>query len=540
MELTRRAAMLATAGLALAAAPPPAAAQGARVTGTVRDPAGAGIAGVMVSNGIDVALSDAAGAWTLPVEPGQSVFVIKPTGGMVPIDPQTQLPQFAVPLPPASTPDFRFAGIPPAPLPDRIDFTLRRQEEPTSFEALLFTDPQPESLAELGFIRDDVVAQVDTGNAAFGITTGDVMFDDLAWYERSNRIIGTLGIPWWHCCGNHDMNFDAPDNKLSRETFRAVYGARHAAFQYGGALFFLLDNVDYHGHDPARPNGGGIYRGFFGAAQLAFVRNVLAHIPTDALVVYCFHIPLRTLAGTDPGNSTVDVADFLAAISTHPNSFSFCGHTHTNEHYELGAADGFTGGTHHHHVMAAVSGSWWSGPFDERGIPVAVQVDGCPNGHHVLSVEGATCRTRFVPARDPEHSPMRLMLDAVMHREVETEKDYPMGALLRGPLDAASVGATFLLANIYDGGPRTKVSLRIGADGALMAMTRTVRMDPFVQELYSRNIATKKPWVQPGLSSHIWQVRLPPRLPPGTHRLVVQATDRHGRASEAAMILEIV
>jgi hypothetical protein len=70
-------------------------------------------------------------------------------------------------------------------------------------------------------------------------------------------------------------------------------------------------------------------------------------------------------------------------------------------------------------------------------------------------------------------------------------------------------------------------------------MQRTVRLDPFVQELYERNAATKKPWVQPGLSGHIWQARLPAGLPAGTHRLVVQATDAHGARLIGSMILEV-
>ena len=133
--------------------------------------------------------------------------------------------------------------------------------------------------------------------------------------------------------------------------------------------------------------------------QLAFVRNVLANVPRDSLVVYCFHIPLRTLAGTDPDTATVNARAFLEAISSHPNSLSFSGHTHTSEHWYFGAQDGFSGGTHHHQVLAAVSGSWWSGPFDERGIPIALQSDGAPNGFHILAIDGANYTTTLVPAR---------------------------------------------------------------------------------------------------------------------------------------------
>ena len=128
------------------------------------------------------------------------------------------------------------------------------------------------------------------------------------------------------------MNYEVPDDQFSKETFKRHFGARDYAFQHGGATFLMLDNVEYLGTDPSRPNGAGKYRGFFNARQLAFVRNVLANVPPDALVVACFHIPLRTVVGTDNSFSVENVADFLGAISSHANSTSFAGHTHTNEH----------------------------------------------------------------------------------------------------------------------------------------------------------------------------------------------------------------
>ncbi len=164
---------------------------------------------------------------------------------------------------------FRFAPLPPTgALPASIDFPLRRQDEKTRFDAILFTDPQPESLAEVGYIRDDVVAQTVEMDAAFGITHGDVMFDDLSFYGRYNRIVGTVGLPWYNCCGNHDMNLEATDNTYSRETFKRVFGARWHAFQYADATFLILDNVEYLGTDPEKPNGFGSTGGSSGRASL--------------------------------------------------------------------------------------------------------------------------------------------------------------------------------------------------------------------------------------------------------------------------------
>jgi hypothetical protein len=309
---TRRDVLAGAAVLALTASP--ALAQGITATarGTVFDADSSprtGVPGVMVSNGLEVVKTDADGSWSLPVGDGDSVFVIKPAGWALPVDPATNLPHFAYVHSPFGSPDlgFRFAGLAPTgPLPASIDFALHRNQEAAQFDAVLFTDPQPESLNEVGYIRDDVVSIVEASAMKFGITHGDIMFDDLSYYPRYNRIVGTIGLPWFNCRGNHDMNLEAPDNTFAAETFKRVFGARWHAFQYGSATFILLDNVDYLGTDPTRLNGFGKYRGYFGERQLGFVRNVLANVPRDSLVVISFHIPLKTLAATDAANNTVE------------------------------------------------------------------------------------------------------------------------------------------------------------------------------------------------------------------------------------------
>jgi C terminal of Calcineurin-like phosphoesterase/N terminal of Calcineurin-like phosphoesterase len=501
-----------------------------------------GIPGVMVSNGLEVVRTDADGGWSLPLRDGESVFVIKPSGWALPVDRETNLPRFAYVYAPNGSPElgFRFAGVAPTgPLAANIEFGLHRRDEPAKFDAVLFTDPQPESLHEVGYIRDDVVSVVDASQAAFGITHGDIMFDDLSYYPRYNRIVGTIGLPWFNCRGNHDMNLEAPDNTHAAETFKRVFGARWYAFQHGEATFILLDNVDYLGTDPSRPNGYGKYRGYFGDRQLGFVRNVLANVSPDSLVVIGFHIPLKTLAATDAANNTIDARAFLSAIGTHRNTVSFCGHTHTNEHWYFSDADGYEGGIHHHHILAAVSGSWWSGPFDARGVPMALQSDGAPNGFHILSVHGATYTTTLVPAHDPARGQMRVMLDSQLHGpNIEVIRDYHAGALLTGPIGVDRVASTRLVVNFFDGGPRSKVEVSVGGR-PYRALTKVERLDPFVVEVYARNGDTKKAWVAAGKSSHVWQGGLPSDLAAGTHRVAVRGTDEYGRTHAASMVLEV-
>ena len=506
-------------------------------SGTGRRQAGdPGIAGVLVSNGCEVVRTDGEGRYALPVGDETIIFVIKPTGYAVPVERGVMLPRFYYIHQPQGTPaqlGLRDRGIAPSgPLPGSIDFALRKVDEPGRFDVLMFTDPHAGSPAEIDFIRDDVVNPLIGTKAAFGLTTGDIMSDDLSLYGRYNRIIGQLGVPWHNIVGNHDLNLDAPDGRYSRETFKQTFGPSHYAFEYGGALFLMLDNVDYLGAGAP----GCRYRGRFGKRQLAFVANVLAATPADRLVVAAMHIPLRTyLEPDDPASNTVDGAAFIKLLGDRP-AISFSGHMHTTEHHYLG---GEARAPHHHHVMTAVSGSWWSGPYDHRGVAVADSHDGTPNGFHVLSVEGNRATTRYQPAKEPNARQVRIVLDSESHRARKaTADDFRMSQLVGSPIAQDAAGTTDLLVNVFDGGPRTTVEYRIG-ERAPVRMGRERRTDPFVKEVFARNQATKKPWVKAELCSHLWVARLPADLEAGTHCIRVRVTDEYGREHHDHLVLEV-
>lgn len=552
-DITRRDMLKGVAGGAALALVPSAAraqaaaAEPATATGLVYDagPDGTGrrgIAGVLVSNGRDVAVTDGAGRYSLPVAPETVVFVVKPAGYMTPLDAETNLPRFFAIHHPQGTPpslDLTYAGIAPTgPLPASIDFPLKPQPEPKAFDVLLFTDPQPQTAAELDFVRDDLMSVIGgAGAAAFGMTIGDLAFDDLSVYPRYNRLIGSIGVPWYNVGGNHDLNFEAPDRRHSRETFKRVFGPPAYAFCYADAVFIVLDDVNYLGADRGRPNAGGRYEGRLDEAQLDFVRNLLTHVPDDKLIVLAAHIPLRTyLDPADPAQNLVNRADLFKLFAGRRFTFSVSGHTHTTEHHYFGEAEGWPGGEpHHHHVLTAVSGSWWSGPYDHRGVAVADSRDGTPNGFHVLSIDGNRYTTRFVPAKEPDGRQIRVTLHAQAHDEMR--RDYRPGEQIQPRMGAAAVSAATLVANVFDGGPKTTVTLRAGG-APPVAMVPRVMPDPFVAELYARNDSVKKSWVKAEPSSHIWVARLP-ALRPGAHAVEVEAVLDSGRRVTARTVLEI-
>ena len=180
--------------------------------------------------------------------------------------------------------------------------------------------------------------------------------------------------------------------------------------------------------------------------------------------------------------------------------------------------------------MTAVSGSWWSGPLDHRGVAYGDSRDGTPNGFHILSVDGVSYKTRFQPFKEPNARQVRLSLLSHFHaNEREIKSEFRPGQLYSSPITRASLGAATLVANVFDGGPNTKVTMRVGGR-APVEMKREAIPDPFVEDLFARNEATKKSWVKAEASSHIWTARLPADLPAGAHLVVVDAITEYGDA----------
>jgi len=510
-----------------------------------REPGEPGIAGVRVSDGRQVVLTDEAGRYTLEIGDEATLFITKPSGYATPVNGR-MLPQFYYIHQPAGSPEgLRYPGIAPTgPLPSAIDFPLRRHAEPSSFEAILISDPQPQSQAEIDFIGDDVVSELIGTEARFGMTLGDILFDDLSLFPRYNSVIAQIGIPWYNVPGNHEMNLLATDDRYALETFKRHYGPPYYAFEYADAVFFVLDNIDYQGNgeiDPADLRGTGGYVARITEDQLAWFEAELAHVPDDSLVFLAMHSPLETYVSDAPGVTTQNRRELFRLLSGRRHLYAVAGHTHTTEHRYFDAEDGFSGPEpFHHHVLTTVSGSWWSGPLDERGIPVAEQRDGTPNGYHVLEIDGVDLKVRYKAAARPADYQMRILFDVAHHAPGgDILRDFRPGELLDGRLTVDELAAADVYVNLFDGGPRSKVELSID-DRPPLPMERVFRVDPSTDELFRRNAATVKPWVEAQASSHLFVADLPDDLGPGTYTVTVRAVDEFGQVHHAHRLLEIL
>lgn len=506
----------------------------------IRDAAEPGIPGVLVTNGRDVVRTDEAGGWTLSASPPTILSVVQPSGWRVPTS-ELQLPRHFRIHKPAGSPDdaFVFEGsAPTGPLPGSIDFPLQPvsrdagDDGPDRFRVLLFGDTQPYSLEEVGFIGRDVVPQAAAARADFGISLGDLVGDDLDLFTPLSETIAAIGVPWWNVYGNHDMNAMADHDDFAAETFHETFGPTDYAFQFGDATFIVLDDVIWQGFagwsstGPWRGSGRtdergfpkvGNYRGGLREHQIEFVRNLLAHIPKDQLVVVCVHIPIE-------GSGVHRVPEQQAlfeALSTHDNTLSLSGHTHIQRYWNFGSEHGYapvSGASHPHLNAGAVSGTWWRGGHDERGVPHATMRDGAPNGFWILDVDGKNHTLDFVPAsRD---------LDEQM-------------AVHLPPTIPAGTARPFLV-NVYAAGPEDEVAFRV-SDGPWTEMSFAPQVDPAYASLQAAEDAEPPARGRPlrnkaEVSHHIWSGTLPP-LPPGSSSIEIRWTDQWGRTRSTVQAL---
>jgi hypothetical protein len=135
-------------------------------------------------------------------------------------------------------------------------------------------------------------------------------------------MMGQIGAPIYYVLGNHDMNFDSPDDQNSDETWHRYFGPNYYAFQYGRAHFLVLDDVVWFG---AQGEQRGRYVAGLGERQIEFIRNYLRHVNRNDLVVLLMHIPMWEW----PDAERRQVFDALAPFA---HTLSFSAHTHVQMH----------------------------------------------------------------------------------------------------------------------------------------------------------------------------------------------------------------
>lgn len=468
-----------------------------------------GIPGVSVSNGVEVTQTDKDGKYNLPANDDQIIFVIKPSGYQFNLN-EYQQPLFYYIHKPNGSPKTRYSGVAPTgPLPESVNFGLRPYNEGEKYSLVVFGDPQPYTLEEVHYFHQGIVSEL-IGNKehSFGISLGDLVGDDLTLFYPYLHSISKIGLPWYHVYGNHDMNFDAKEDRYADETFEAVFGPANYSFNYGKVHYIVLDDVLY-----PDPRDGRGYWGGFRADQLEFVKNDLKHVPKDHLIVVSFHIPITEYGGGDQFRDK-DREKLFDLLKSFPNTLSLSAHTHFQMHDFFGKERGWKRKkVHHHYNVGTTSGDWYSGTMDKYGTPNSRMRDGTPKGYAILNIDGNTYNFDYKVAGE----------DASIKMDIHTPKVVPGKGRSRGEV----------VVNFFQGSKRDSLFFRVN-DEDWRPMRYAPSHDPAILKVqhnwdYQHMLPEGKRPSFPTNSTHIWRARIPNHFEPGEHTLEVKAKDFLGR-----------
>lgn len=470
----------------------------------VRDAGEKGLAGVCVSNMVEVVETDAQGRWQLPARDKTVFYVIKPRDYMMPLD-ENRIPQGYYIHDVKGAPRLRYTGIAPTgPLPASIDFPLMRHPESDRFDAVFFADTQIAKPGQQEYLAVDVVSELAGTKAAFGVTLGDLVFDNLDLYPFLTETMSGVGIPWFNVPGNHDQNYDAPGKGDHFSTFRRHFGPDYRAWNWGPVHFVALNNI--------RRTKKGKWTGGMWEEQRRWLANDLAHVPADRRVVLMMHVPLYSGHG---GCLTAMISELNDLLKDRLHVVALSGHTHTHHHNWITARQGWKKGSPLEHAhIATACGAWWSGGVGERGVPFSLCQDGTPNGYVTAHFNGTAFSYQGKAAG---YSPDEQIRVTVANR-----------------LWSDRLTRTYAYANVFFGSDRQNVLMRVD-DGPYRQARRSLEPDPFYERLCEMVPDMKGPKT----CLHLWRAPLPGKLRPGAHVIEVKSTDVYGRVSHGRRVFHV-
>lgn len=484
---------------------------------SIQDTDEQGVSNVAVSNQKDVVLTDAKGKYEININEDDSIFISKPSGYALPLD-ENNNPKFYYIYSPKGSPPLKFRGIfPTGALPAALNFPIYKSDEPSEYEALFFADPQTRGDVELDYLRDDVINEIAGTEAAFAMTLGDIVFNDLSAFARSKKIFSMIGKPVFNVPGNHDLDHDSNNNIHAYDTFKSNFGPNYYSFNYGDVHYIALADIEWLGNADKKKNS---YICNIDERQIEWVKNDLAFVDKGKLVVLTMHIPLRSIMPNGNKASNQAKRKIFEIIKDRKNVLALAGHEHQAEHLFLGKKDGFHGDEPLHTIICgATCGLWWRGPKDERGIPISDAADGTPNGYYILKINKNKYDVRFKAASKCKDFQMRISAPPAKFRiEDATGKN--------------------IVVNIFDGHKGYEVACAIDSSEP-QKMSFEERADPYFKDLIAKYPNSYNNKDDSAKSAHIWITPLPADIKQGIHKIAITAKKPDGEILKETKVFEI-
>jgi hypothetical protein len=512
----------------------------AKITGVVQA-ATQPIAGVVVSDGVNVVKTDAEGRYELLSDKQNGyVFISIPSGYEVPSD--GAFPLFWQPLTEATGVD------------EQHDFNLVQRDN-NRFALFAISDlhlaRQQNDIEQLciGFVPHiQQHAKQYADRPIYSLNMGDSSWDS-NWYahhyglDEYRKTINIIGYPTqiFHMMGNHDNDgavAAGPNTDFEGSApFRRYIGPNNYSFNLGQIHVVVLDNIYYKNEPTTKAKAEGIvgsrnYEARVTPEQLEWLRRDLATVADKSVpIILATHAPMFRYEGLtgkvldgmkSPGNSE----DVLACFEGFSDIHILTGHSHANNTTRVRE------GVIEHNIGAICGALWRTGAVHNQQI----NVDGSPCGYTVFEIDGTKLNWRYETIAYGDYQFRTYDMNEVAKYYQSSEKvadlleHYPLR--LNYGKDEADQNDVFIY--VWGWEPAWKISVK--ENGVELPAERRAVEDPLLTISYDIPQSVdkgkySKDFSKGKRSSHIFVVK----ASSPTSTLQIEVTDSFGRVYRETM-----
>jgi hypothetical protein len=352
---------------------------------------GIGIAGVTVSDGYEVTVTDNDGIYYLPSQK-QNGYVFISVPGNYKVTNTGNIPQFFKSLTGGS-------GV------EQKDFSLIQSDNNrhvvlTMADWHLANRNDDISQFSSGFLADVnslINSYESSGVKVYGLALGDMTWDAY-WYENNYALpqymthMNMINCTMFHTMGNHDNDPYCAGDLPAEAKFRSIIGPTYYSFNLGSVHYIVLDDIQYINTGGAQGViGDRNYSEIITSNQMTWLAKDLATIADKTKpVIIALHSPLYKNPTLDVNGNQVNTIDllngstFISNLQGFTNVHIVSGHAHINYTNEPGTS------LMEHNTGAVSATWWWTGKSGYAGNHICK--DGSPGGYGVWEMNGTEIR----------------------------------------------------------------------------------------------------------------------------------------------------
>ena len=349
---------------------------------------GTGLAGVVVSDGVEVVKTDSKGVYQMKSKKYNGyVFVSTPSG--------------YEPLVSGILPKFHAQLKANASTAERVDFQLKKVEGQDNHRMLMLgdihlakrTDDQKQFA---DFVKDVNATISGTSGKVYALTLGDMTWDlywivnNYSFKEYLADASGIKGVMLYHTVGNHDHSMYYMGDFDTVKEYKELIGPTYYSFNIGKVHYVVLDDVECKNSEETKDEKGNkcyvrTYDGRVVPDELAWLRKDLASVPNGTPLVVTMHIPLYNNGGK---YSLKDASTLAGILKPYPEVHLYTAHTHTVYNTDQLGTDHL-----YEHNAGSICGTWWWSGKETPGVHIGQ--DGSPGGYTILDITGTSFKWQY-------------------------------------------------------------------------------------------------------------------------------------------------